>query len=102
MSAPPRARMLTRTLAPRSPFDFELALEYLRRSPSTVLEDVSGGKYRRALVLDGRPAVVTVSLPGSGDGGLLLSLEGEGLGDEHVGRAMAMVTHVFGIDHDLA
>jgi len=56
-AVPLRAPMI---LQPSQPFSFELACSYLMRSPSTILERVEPGRYRRAVVLDGKQTLVTV------------------------------------------
>jgi DNA-3-methyladenine glycosylase II len=51
---------------PRPPFAFDHILAALRTSPGTVLEVITrDGEYRRAVYLEGRPALITVC--GDGD-----------------------------------
>jgi DNA-3-methyladenine glycosylase II len=57
----------TRILHPRPPFRFDLALVYLWRSPLEVLDVVSQGVYRRALMLNGRPRLLEVRAEGGAD-----------------------------------
>src|SRR5262245_31513912 len=53
-------------LRPTAPFDFERVLEYLRRSPSAILERVEDGRWQRAVRLEsGRPALVRVRSTGT-------------------------------------
>jgi DNA-3-methyladenine glycosylase II len=81
---------LTASITPTAPFAFDLALEYLRTSPSAVVEVIEDGAYHRAVRLCGRPAVLRVgptppaSLPDaergeSIDSGLGLSRRGKSL-----------------------
>lgn len=53
-----------RTLWPRPPFRFDLALAYLQRSPLEPLDVVEDGAYRRALWLGGRPRLLEVRAAG--------------------------------------
>ncbi|MCC6178247.1 MAG: hypothetical protein IT305_23330 [Chloroflexi bacterium] len=57
----------TATLTPRPPFDFDLILAYLRRSPLEPLDVVVDGAYRRVARLDGQPALVEVASVGTID-----------------------------------
>ena len=43
-----------------SPFAYDLALEYLRTSPATIIEAVTEDTYRRAIRLNGKPVLLTV------------------------------------------
>ena len=47
-------------IRPTAPFSFDLALEYLRTSPSTIVEVVTEDTYRRAIRLNGKPVLLTV------------------------------------------
>lgn len=53
------------TLPAQAPFAFDLILHSLRNSAGTILEQVTEDEYRRALTLDGRPALLTVQAAGS-------------------------------------
>lgn len=46
-------------IRPTSPFAFDLALAYLRTSPSSIIEVVTKDTYRRAIRLNGNPALLT-------------------------------------------
>jgi DNA-3-methyladenine glycosylase II len=53
------------TLTPRRPFNAAPILGYLSRSPLEPLDVVTYGRYRRAVRLDGRPALIEVVPEGS-------------------------------------
>jgi len=55
------------TLTPRPPFDASAILQYLGRSPLEPLDVVTDGRYRRAVRLDGRPALVEVEPGGTSE-----------------------------------
>ena len=52
-------------LRPCPPFDFRLILGYLGRSPQEVLDVATDGRYRRAVRLDGQPALLEVRSMGT-------------------------------------
>ena len=54
-------------LKPVPPFDFGLILRYLGRSPREPLDVVADGCYRRAVRLDGAPALLEVASLGTAD-----------------------------------
>jgi DNA-3-methyladenine glycosylase II len=53
------------TLTPRPPFDAAPILTYLSRSPLEPLDVVVDGRYRRAVRVDGQPALIEVVPEGS-------------------------------------
>ena len=53
------------TLRPLPPFDFRLVRAYLGRSPHERLDVVVDGRYRRAVRLDGQPALLEVRAVGT-------------------------------------
>ncbi|MBA2448811.1 MAG: DNA-3-methyladenine glycosylase 2 family protein [Chloroflexi bacterium] len=55
------------TLSPRPPFDFGLVRGYLGRSPLEPLDVVADGRYRRAVRLNGSPALLEVRSVGTVD-----------------------------------
>lgn len=91
-------------LTPLPPYDFALVLAYLRASPATVVEEVGDdGTYRRALLLDGRPVLLSLrSLGTTAAPRLLLELRGEALDGVTVEAAAALVARVFHLEVDPA
>jgi DNA-3-methyladenine glycosylase II len=96
-----RAPEAVAVLAPTPPFDLQLALRYLGRSPVEPLDVVVDGCYRRAVRLGGRPALLDVRSVGTVeapsievrvlepcDPGLLLS------------RAERLIARCFRVDED--
>lgn len=111
---PPRADAATLTtpirhadlgeLRPTAPFDFAAALDYLRASPSAVLERIGDDdqSYRKALRLDGRDLLLTVRSTGTvAAPRLALTLAGGDL-DAATAAARALITHVFALETDPA
>lgn len=83
-------------LHPEPPFAFSHALEYLRRSPSTILEVITPEEYQRALVLNGREALLTVRGAGSVEAPVLLvTLCGEDIGDGEEAQTKIWVRRLF-------
>lgn len=95
---------LTRTLVPRAPYDFPAAARYVAASASHVLEQVDADlTYRRALVLGGRPVLVSVSSVGSvAHPQLKLSVSGDTVDTATMREARRFVTRVFTLDADSA
>jgi DNA-3-methyladenine glycosylase II len=92
----------TRTLLPRPPFRFDLALAYLRRSPSEVLDVVEAGVYRRALMLGGRPRLVEVRAEGEPEQPRLrVALPDGPASPAELEAAAAKVAHCFRVEDDL-
>lgn len=91
-------------LTPLAPYDFDLALTYLRTSPSAILEEVGAdGVYRRAVTLDGRDLLLTLRSVGSvAAPRLALEVAGERLDAASVASAAALVTRVFSLHADPA
>lgn len=54
-------------LRPRPPFDWNLVLGYLSRSPQEMLDVVADGRYRRAVRLEARPVLLDVGSVGTVD-----------------------------------
>ncbi|MBI2885858.1 MAG: DNA-3-methyladenine glycosylase 2 family protein [Chloroflexi bacterium] len=83
-------------LRPRPPFDFTLALRYLRTSPSAVLEEITGREYQRALVLAGAPVLLAVSVTGNVERpALQVTLRSREIGDETIAAARRLVQRLF-------
>jgi DNA-3-methyladenine glycosylase II len=91
-------------LVPTAPYDFALALAYLRSSPSAVLEQVSDeGVYARALRLMGRPVLLRVWSEGTVVAPrLTLEVCGEALSPEVLAAAEATMRDVFTLDAEPA
>jgi DNA-3-methyladenine glycosylase II len=92
-------------LRPTAPFDFAAALDYLRASPSAVLERIGEDdhSYRKALRLAGRDLLLTVHSTGTvASPRLALSLAGGDLDAATATAARALVTRVFALETDPA
>lgn len=92
-------------LRPTAPFDFAAALDYLRDSPSAVLERIGDDdhSYRKALHLNGRDLLLTVRSIGTvAASRLALTLAGNDLDAATATAARALVTRVFALDADPA
>ncbi len=99
---------LRTTIAPRPPFAFDLALEYLRTSPATVTEVVTTAACLRAVRLLDRDVVVQIG-PASPDGSLAVEVHGPHLHPVHLEaagalaeRVLAASTDVTALEQDLA
>ncbi|MGI8492194.1 MAG: DNA-3-methyladenine glycosylase family protein [Acidimicrobiales bacterium] len=90
-------------LRPRPPFRLDLTVWALRRRAGNRI-DFWDGRYRRALVVDGRPFAIEVSQTGRATSPLLtLKVFGAGpeLTDEAVGGARTVVEESLGLGVDL-
>jgi DNA-3-methyladenine glycosylase II len=99
---------LRTTIVPQPPFAFDLVLEYLRTSPSTVTEVVTADACLRAVRLLDRDVVVQIG-PAHPDGRLEVCVHGEGVGPAHLQAAVALAERVLAaradvrtLEHDLA
>lgn len=93
----------TRSLAATAPFAFELALEYLRGSPSAVIERVEGDRYLRPVRLNGRTFVLSVAGAGGiDDPRLHVTLLGDEPAADDLDAAAELGRRIFAIDHDIA
>jgi len=81
------------TIVPRPPFAFDLALEYLRTSPSTVTEVVTTDACLRAVRLLDRDVVVQIG-PASPDGSLSVEVHGPDLRPAHLAAAVSLAERV--------
>jgi DNA-3-methyladenine glycosylase II len=86
----------------KAPFSFDLALAYLRGSPSTIVERVDETSYRRAIRLGGgaRIAILTVRLAPDGNA-LTATLTGPDLTDTDSADLVDLVRRLFAVDDDL-
>ncbi|MBF6591978.1 MAG: DNA-3-methyladenine glycosylase 2 family protein [Ktedonobacterales bacterium] len=98
-SRSPATRLM---LTPTAPYDFGLALSYLRTSPSAVLERISeAGVYERALRLEGQPILLrlwsegTIAAPR-----LALEVRGACVTPALTACAARRVRHIFLLDED--
>lgn len=89
-------------LAPAPPYDFDRALQYLRSSPSAVLEAISPeGVYRRTFTFDGQDTLITLrSLGASAQPRLLLEVTGASVDDATLEAAARQIRRVFLLDAD--
>src|SRR5688500_9827632 len=92
----------SRTLNATPPFAFDLALDYLRLSPSAVIERVVGDSYLRPVCLNGRGFILRVS---SHDPVASSTLSVELLGDapsvDDLEAAGGLAVRIFATDHDI-
>lgn len=91
-------------ILPRPPFAFDLALAYLRTSPSTIVETITADTYIRPLRLDGRAAILEVrgaTAPGEPPS-LEVTLRGQSLTAEDARTVETLVRRAFATDVDLA
>jgi DNA-3-methyladenine glycosylase II len=90
-------------LHPCPPYSFDLALDYLATSPSSVLEavDLEARTYERALRIDGVDLLLGLRATGSvAEPALEFTVTGERLTDELVAAALARIRHLFLLDVD--
>jgi DNA-3-methyladenine glycosylase II len=88
-------------LEPIAPFDFDLALRYLQAWPATVVEQIEGNVWRRALAIDGHDLLLTLrSLGHPQKPRLLLEAQGIVLGRDLLEQATAIVRRAFALDTD--
>lgn len=88
-------------LPARPPFAFDLALRYLRSSPSTIAERVDEALYERAIWLGGQPALVRV-MPGEHPHSVRASLHAVAPSPGDADALRRLVGRVFGLADDLA
>ena len=90
-------------LTPAAPFAFDLALEYLRLSPSAVIEQIRDDSYLRPVRLGERTVVLRVSSHGSADQPQLqVELLGDAARASDLPAAVALARKTFTTDDDLA
>ena len=89
-------------ITPTAPFAFDLALDYLRGSPSTVVERVEGDTYLRAVPLNGRMSVLRVSSLGDVDRPrLLVEVIGDTVEPNDLPAAVALTEKTFTTADDI-
>ncbi len=91
---------LRTTIAPRPPFAFALALDYLRTSPSTVTEVVTAAACLRAVRLLDRDVVVQIG-PAHPDGSLAVEVHGADVRAAHLAAAVALAERVLAAHADV-
>lgn len=90
-------------LRPVAPFDFALLVAYLRTAPLASLERLDDGRYRRAVRIDNRDVLLTLSpVDGQGKPRLLLEVHGADVRSETLAAASATVRRAFNLDIDPA
>jgi DNA-3-methyladenine glycosylase II len=90
-------------LRPTPAYSFNLALDYLRTSPSAVLECVKDRCYRRVLEMGGRHVLLEVRSAGTlTDPRLLLAVQSDRLEPGMVEEAAGRIRHIFALDIDPA
>jgi len=95
-------RMATISVRPAPPFAFDLALEYLRVSPSAVIERVHEDCYVRPVRIGGRLMILRVSSAGSVEHPLLdVELLGDEASGDDLGEAAALTRRIFSTDDDI-
>lgn len=96
-------RALQTTVWPRGPFDFSKTLNYLRGSAGAILDDLGPARYRRAVRIDGAPALLTVTPgPPSEPPSLNVQVRGPVLGADSGDSAARLVEQIFCTDTDVA
>ena len=86
-------------LTPTAPFRFDLALQYLRTSPSAVVEQVRDGAYLRAIRIESRTVGLRVSSGGTAEQPrLLVEVLGEEARAADLPVALALARRVFATD----
>ncbi len=96
-----------RELVPTAPYAFDLALAYLRSSPSAILErvDEASATYRRALTVAGRDALLVITSVGTVEAPrLILEVRGAlgGDGASCLAAAERKARALFALDEDPA
>jgi hypothetical protein len=91
-----RARPAAIELRAVAPFDFDLALRYLRIWPAAVLERVEDGRYRRAVNVGGHDVLLSLhSIGMPARPRLVLEVFGAGIDRSVVERAAALIRRFF-------
>jgi DNA-3-methyladenine glycosylase II len=100
MEATTTRQQIRLALTPTAPYDFALALSYLRSSPSAVLERIrEDGIYERALRLDGAPALMRAWSEGTIEAPrIALEIRGDALTMAHASTAERFVRRTFRLD----
>lgn len=90
------------TIQPPEPFAFDLALAYLRGSPSTIAEDVTTERYQRAVRLDPGDRLALLTVRGGPERAFEVSLTGQDLYSDDVIAAEGLARKIFSLDADLS
>ncbi|SIT12861.1 DNA-3-methyladenine glycosylase family protein [Alicyclobacillus vulcanalis] len=86
-------------ITPVSPYNFGLALGYLRTSSSAILEHISGDRYLRAIRVGDHPVVVDITFSGPIDQTTLhVKVAGERLNDDTIRTVLTWVCRVFSLE----
>lgn len=87
-------------LSPIPPYNVELALAYLRTSPSAILERIDApGYYRRAVAIDGHDVLLTLHATGSvRSPQLTMDLSGAHINTAIVAQAETFVRKIFSLE----
>ncbi len=86
---------------PQPPFNFSLILEYLRTSPSTILEWMEEERFQRAVRLSGKEILISVRSLGELDAPRLrVEVSGPQVGEEELKGAVALVQRLFDTQRD--
>ncbi len=100
-STPRRTRRDATELRAVAPYDFDLALRYLRIWPAAVLERVDGGRYRRAVHIGGHDVLLSVHSVGTAARPrLVLEVAGAEVNPAVVEQAAALIGRTFMLDAD--
>lgn len=95
----PAPRRLHAILHAVPPFDFPLCRAYLARSPLEALDRVEDGAWRRAVALNGRPALLTVrSLGTHFESTISLEVAGPEVGPAELNAAEHLVRRALRLD----
>ncbi|HLH78529.1 MAG TPA: AlkA N-terminal domain-containing protein [Candidatus Binataceae bacterium] len=96
--APARVQIVLQAI---EPFDFDLALRYLRAWPATVIEQIEDGVWRRAIALDGYDFALALRSIGSVRRPRLeLEVVGAGLTAQRLEQIRGLVIRAFALDVD--
>ena len=90
-------------LHPQPPFRLELTAWALRRREQNAIDSWDGRTYRRALVIERRPAEIAVTQAGRGDAPRLdVAITGRSLAPSAESIAAAALTRLLGLEIDLS
>lgn len=89
-------------IQPAAPFAFRLALQYLRRSPSSIVECITEDSYARALEINGKDVLLVVRGGLEESGPLAVELAGATLGPPERAAGEQIVRRLFQTDQDLS
>ncbi len=90
-------------IAPAPPYDFALALHYVRHAHTSILERGDETIYRRALRLAGRDVLLVAHATGTiSEPRLQVEVAGETVDDAVLAEADARLRHIFTLDIDPA